>query len=131
MIIVTVNFQERARTGPRSNTCSDLKDPSSTGTSTKCPSKADLHKLIDETLRAKERWSLTDTRETAQLRELRDMLSCAKSEQQAVSQKEAKHQSHLGKIQVGTNRHLVILSVKDGQKIFQDDALPRRRGTRG
>ena len=57
--------------------------------------------------------------ETAQLQELRDMLSCAKSE-------EAKHQSHLGKVQEGTNRHLVILNVKDDQKIFQDDVLPRR-----
>ena len=65
-------------------------------------------------------------REAAQLRELRDMLSCAKSEQQALSQKEAKHQSHLGTVQEVTRRHLVILSVKDNQKIFHVDALPKR-----
>ena len=54
--------QERANTRSRSNTCSDLKDQSRTGTSTTCPSKADLNKLIDEKLRAKELWSFnTDT----------------------------------------------------------------------
>ena len=65
-------------------------------------------------------------REAAQLQESRVMLSYAKSEQQALSQKEPKHQSHLGKVQEGKSRHSVILSVKDDQKIFQDDALPRR-----
>ena len=68
-------------------------------------------------------------REAARLRELRElcvMLSCAKFEQQALSQKEAKHQSHLGKVQEGMSRHMVILGVKDDQKTFQDDALPRR-----
>ena len=62
VIIVTIKCQERANTRKRSNTCSHLKDQSSTGTSTTCPSKADLNKLIDEKLRAKERWSFnTDT----------------------------------------------------------------------
>ena len=54
------------------------------------------------------------------------MLSCAKSQQQALSQKEAKHQSHRGKVQEGTRSHLVILNVKDDQKTFQDDAAPKR-----
>ena len=58
VVIVTTNYQERASTRSRSNTCSDLKDQSSTGTSTTCPRKADLNKLTDEKLRAKERWSL-------------------------------------------------------------------------
>ena len=62
-------------------------------------------------------------REAAQLR---DKLSCPKSEQQALSQKETKHQSHLGKVQEGTRSHLVILNVKDDQKIVQDNALPMR-----
>ena len=35
---------------------------------------------------------------SALLRELRDTMSCAKSEQQARSHKETKHQSHLGKV---------------------------------
>ena len=48
------------------------------------------------------------------------------TEQQALSQKEAKHQSHLGNVQEGTRSHLVILNVKDDQKIFQDIALPKR-----
>ena len=61
-------------------------------------------------------------RESAQLQELRDVLSCAKSERHELSQKEAKNQSHLGKVHLGTSRHLVILNVKDEQKIFQDDA---------
>ena len=65
-------------------------------------------------------------REAAQLRELRDILSCAKSEQQALSQKETKHQSHLGKVQERKRSHLVILNVKDDQKIVQDNALPKR-----
>ena len=68
-------------------------------------------------------------REAARLRELRElcvMLSCAKLEQQALSQKEAKHQSHLGKVQEGMSRHMVILGEKDDQKTFQDVALPRR-----
>ena len=38
-------------------------------------------------------------REAAQLRDLRDILSCAESEQQALSQKETEHQPHLGKVQ--------------------------------
>ena len=50
--------QERASTRSRSNTCSDLKEELSTGTSATCPSKANVNKLIDEKLRAKERWSL-------------------------------------------------------------------------
>ena len=54
------------------------------------------------------------------------MLSRAKSEQQALGQKEATHQSHLGKVQEETTRHLVILVVKDDRKIFLHDALPRR-----
>ena len=66
------------------------------------------------------------TQEAAQLQELRDTLSCANSEQQALSKKETKHQSHLGKVQEETSRHVVIQNVKDDQKIFQDDALPRR-----
>ena len=65
-------------------------------------------------------------REVAQLQELRDMLSCATSEQQALSQKDAEHQSYLGKVQDGSARHLVNLDEKDGQKIFQDDALLQR-----
>ena len=120
-----VKCQERARTSCRSNTC-HLKDQSSTKKSTMCrskagPEKADRREAQSERTTELERGH----REAAQLQELRDMLSCAKSEQQALSQKEAKHQSHLGKVQDGTNRHLVILNVKDDQKIFQDDALPR------
>ena len=65
-------------------------------------------------------------REAAQLRELRDIISCAKSQQQALSQKKTKHQSHLGKVQEGTRSHSVILNVKDDQKIVQDNALPKR-----
>ena len=127
VIIVTVNCQERTRTRSRSNTCSDLKNELRTGASTACPSKADVKKLIDEKLRAKERWSLNaDTGRQAQLRELRDILSCAKSQQQALSQKKTKHQSHLGKVQEGTRGHSVILNVKDDQKIVQDNALPKR-----
>ena len=62
-------------------------------------------------------------REAAQLRELRDILSCAKSEQQALSQKAAKHHPHLGKVHEGTRSHLAILNVKDDQKMFQDNAF--------
>ena len=65
-------------------------------------------------------------REAAQLRELRDTSSCAKSEQHVLSQKETKHLSQLGKVQEVTRSHLVILNVKDDRKIFQDNALPRR-----
>ena len=96
------------------------------GTSTTCPSKAELNKLIDEKLGAKDRWSLNADTGGWQLRDLRVVSSCAKSEQQALSQKETKHQSHLGKVQEGTRSHLVILNVKDNQKIVQDDALPKR-----
>ena len=45
-------------------------------------------------------------RESAQLRELCDILSCAKYEQQAVSQKDTEHQSHLGKGQEGDDESL-------------------------
>ena len=48
-------------------------------------------------------------KEAAQLQELRDMLSCAKSEQQALRQKEAEHVSHLVKIPEVTSRHLETL----------------------
>ena len=46
-------------------------------------------------------------REAAQLQELRDILSFEKSEQQVLSQQEVEHQSHLGKVQEGTSRHLM------------------------
>ena len=65
-------------------------------------------------------------REAAQLRELRDTLSRAKFEQQARSQKETKHHSHLGKVQEETRSHLKILNVRDDHKIFLDNALPKR-----
>ena len=42
-------------------------------------------------------------REAAQLQEL---LSCAKKKQHALSQKEVKHQSHLGNVQEWTSRPL-------------------------
>ena len=46
--------------------------------------------------------------------------------QQALSQKETKHQLHLGKVQEVTRSHLVIMIVKDDQEICQDNALPKR-----
>ena len=109
--------QERASTKSRSNSCSDLKDQSRTGTSTTCPSKADLNKLIDEKLRAKERWSLnTDT--GSQL-----------SWQSPSSKRSARKKRNTNRILArseGTRSHLIILSVQDDQKIVQDNALPKR-----
>ena len=43
-----------------------------------------------------------------------------------VSQNDAEHQSHLGKVQEGTRSHLVFLDVRDDQKIFLDNAPPKR-----
>ena len=124
VIIVTTNCQERASTRSRSNTCSELKDQSSTGTSTTCPSKADLNKLIDEKLRAKERWSFnTDTGR---------QLSCESyvtyyHVQSPSSKRAARRKRNTNRILARSKRsHLVILNVKDDQKIFQDNALPKR-----
>ena len=74
-----------------------------------CPSKAGLNKLIDEKLRTKERWSLNaDTVRQLSCNSCLTRYLVQKSEQQALSQKDAKHQSHLGKVREGTSRHLVM-----------------------
>ena len=90
-------------------------------------SKTDINKLIVETLNRD--WTMElerGRRESVQLQEFRDMLSCATSDQQSLSQKGAEHQSYLDKVQEGSARLLVTLDEKDDLNMFRDDALLRR-----
>ena len=94
--------------------------PSSPGKSTTCPSKAGLYQLFDKKLRTNDRWSLnTDTGR---------QLSCkccqtCNPEQHPNSWKDAERQSHLGKVQEGSARHLLTLDEKNEQMIFTGGAL--------
>ena len=57
------------------------------------PAKIDMNKLIVEKLKSEQAMEPERGRwEAAQLQVLRDMLSCATSEQQALSHKDAEHQ---------------------------------------
>ena len=91
------------------------------------PSKTSMNKLIEERLKSERAMELERGRwEAAQREELRDTLSCATSEEKAISHKDAEHEPHFSKVLDESARHLVTLDEKDDQKIFQDDALLRR-----
>ena len=70
------------------------------------PSKTDMNKLIERKLKSERTMELDRGRwEATQLQELRGMLSCATSEQQGLSQEDAKHQLYLGNGQKRSARH--------------------------
>ena len=126
VIIVTINCQERASTRSRSNTCSDLKDPS-------------MHRNIHN-VSQQGRPEQADRREAQGERKMElerghgeaSCESCVtyhpvQSPSSKRSARRKRNTNHiLARSKKGTRSHLVILSVKDDQKTVQDNALPKR-----